>query len=55
MRATYRKRIALSKEHADQEVRSFARGIAHHGPENLIESVRQRMSIALDRDYAVTL
>lgn len=51
----YRKRIEQSKERIDAAIRSNAKRFGHHGPDNLIETVRQREGIALDRAYAIQL
>ena len=51
----FKKRIHASKERLDAAIRSDAKRFGHHGPDNLIEVVRQREHAALDRDYAVKL
>jgi hypothetical protein len=37
------------------EIRNVAKKIAHHGPDNLIETIRQRCKVKLDRDLAESL
>jgi hypothetical protein len=51
----YRGRIAASKERLDAAIRSDAKRFGHHGPANLIETVRQRHKAALNADYAAQL
>jgi hypothetical protein len=51
----YRDRIKLSKERLDAAIRSDAKRFGHHGPANLVETVRQRHNAALDPDYAADL
>lgn len=50
-----RKTIRLSKEQLDTEIRNIAKGIAHHGPDTLIQFVKERTHAALDPAYAEEL
>jgi hypothetical protein len=51
----FKNRIHASKERLDAAIRDDARRFGHHGPENLIETVRQRQHVQLDPSYAVQL
>lgn len=55
MATPFRNRIHASKERLDAAIRDDARRFGHHGPANLIETVRQRHFAALDPDYAEQL
>lgn len=51
----YKDRIALAKSRLDQAIKSDAKRFGHHGPKNLIETVRQRHSAAITEEYAAQL
>jgi hypothetical protein len=55
MNKAYKLRIEQSKERLDQAFRSDARRFGHHGPANLIETVRQRHNATMNADYAAQL
>jgi hypothetical protein len=52
MARKYKEHIEASKGRLDNEIRNVARKIAHHGPEDLVETIRQRCNVALNKDYA---
>lgn len=47
--------VKLSKERLDALLESDAKRFGHHGPANLIETVRQRHNVALDPAHAAKL
>ena len=52
MRHSQKQRVQASKDRLDATLISDAKRFGHHGPANLIETVRQRHNIPLDPAYA---
>ncbi len=48
----YRTRIRASKAHIEAEVEAVAKKLAHHGPEDLKEVIRQRMNVHITDAWA---
>jgi hypothetical protein len=44
-----------SKDRLESEVRAVAKKIAHHGPENLVEYIRQRCKASITLEWAESL
>jgi len=46
---------AEAKARLDKAIQSDAKRFGHHGPADLIETVRQRQNVAIDAEYAEKL
>lgn len=55
MRYTAKQRTQADKDRLDLIMINEAKRFGHHGPANLIETVRQRHNIAMDPEYAAHL
>ena len=47
--------IEASKARLNTEILNVARKMAHHGPTDLIEIIRQHCKCELDTDYAIAI
>ena len=48
---SYKKRIALSKEHLDIEIRNVVRTVSHRPMAEVVQIVNERCHTAVDPDY----
>ena len=54
-KARLRADMQATRTRLETEIRNVARKIAHHGPDNLIATMRERANVALNRDWAESL